>query len=130
MNYRSVSRGLGFFSIALGAAELFASRRITKALGTEGSEAVVKTFGAREVAAGVGLLQAPAHAARMWGRVAGDAIDMGALALAARRSGKRGALIGAAAFVGAVALIDTVVAGGLTRAPSIPANGPAARVLG
>lgn len=126
MNYRSVSRGLGWFSIALGTAELLGSRRITKALGAEGGETVVKAFGVREVAAGAGLLQAPAHAIRMWGRVVGDALDIGALALVARTSNKRRALMGAAAFVAGAALIDTIVARGLDKTPAIPANGPAA----
>jgi len=125
MNYKSLSRGLGWFSLALGAAELLGSRRITRTLGTAGGETVVKAFGAREVASGVALLQAPAHATRVWGRVAGDALDLGALALAARRSKKRGAILGAAAFVAGAALLDTLVARRLGAAPSIPPNGPA-----
>lgn len=126
MNYKAISRGLGWFSLALGAAELLGSRRITRALGVEGGEGVVKAFGAREMVAGAGLLQAPAHATRMWGRVAGDALDLGALALVARKSGKRRALAGAVAFVAGAALIDTLVARGLGKVPQIPANGPAA----
>ena len=126
MNYRTLSRGLGWFSLALGAAELFGSRRITGALGAKGGEGIVKAFGAREIGAGVGLLQAPAHAARMWGRVAGDALDLGALALVARKSEKRGAVIGAIAFVAGAALLDTIVARGLGEVPQLPANGPAA----
>jgi hypothetical protein len=126
MNYRALSRGLGWFSIALGAAELLGSSRITRALGVKGGEGVVKAFGAREVATGAGLLKAPAHATRMWGRVAGDALDFGAVALVARKSRKRGALIGAAAFVAGAALIDTIVARGLGKVPDLPANGPAA----
>jgi hypothetical protein len=123
MNYRSISRGLGWFSIALGATELLGSRRITRALGAEGGESVVKAFGAREMAAGAGLLQAPAHAIRMWGRVAGDALDLGALALVARRSNRYRALAGAAAFVAGATLLDTIVARGLASSPAIPANG-------
>lgn len=123
MNYRSISRGLGWFSIALGATELLGSRRITRALGADGGESVVKACGAREMAAGAGLLQAPAHAIRMWGRVAGDALDLGALALVARRSNRYRALAGAAAFVAGAALLDTIVARGLASSPAIPANG-------
>jgi len=129
MNTRQISLGLGVFSIALGAAELFGSRRITKALGADGGETVVKVFGAREIAAGAGLLQAPAHATRVWGRVVGDALDLGALALVARKSGKRGALLGAAAFVAGATLLDTIVAMKLSKAPELAANGPAAPVV-
>lgn len=130
MNYRKLSQGLGWFSLALGAAELLGSRRIVKTLGADGGETVVKAFGAREMAAGAGLLQAPAHATRMWGRVIGDALDLGALTLVARKSEKRGALAGAIAFVAGAALLDTIVAMGLGKTPSIPANGPAAAVTG
>ena len=65
MDYKGLSLGLGFFSLALGAAELFASRRITRALDAEGHESLIKAFGAREIVAGVGLLQSPAHASRV-----------------------------------------------------------------
>jgi len=57
--------------------------------------------------------------------VVGDALDMGALALVARKSNKRGALLGAAAFVAGAALLDTIVARGLGKTPSLPASQPA-----
>ena len=126
MNYKALSRGLGWFSLALGAAELLGSRRVTRALGTEGGDKIVKAFGAREIASGAALLQAPAHATRVWGRVAGDALDLGALALAARTSKKSYAILGAAAFVAGAAVLDALVARGLNATPAIPPNGPAA----
>jgi hypothetical protein len=79
MDYKRMSLGLGYFSLALGAAELLASRRIARALDAQGHEGLIKAFGAREIVAGVGLLQAPAHATRVWNRVAGDAMDLSAL---------------------------------------------------
>ena len=48
MNALNLSRGLGWFSIALGLTELFGARRLTKALGMEGQEGLVRAFGARE----------------------------------------------------------------------------------
>ena len=83
MNYKTLGLGLGLFSIALGAAELFGSRRIAKALDAEGHEGLVKGFGGRELLAGANLLAAPAHATNVWNRVAGDAMDLTALGLAA-----------------------------------------------
>lgn len=127
MNYRKLSQGLGWFSLALGATELLGGRRIAHALGAPGGGTMVKAFGAREAATGAALLGAPAHATRMWGRVAGDALDLGALALVARKSAKRGALIGAAAFVAGATLIDVLVARGLDKAPDIPPNAPEPR---
>ncbi len=115
MDYKKLSFGLGVFSLALGAAELLASRRIARALDAEGHRNVVKGFGAREVAAGVGLLAQPAVATGMWNRVAGDAMDLGALGLAARNSPRNKAIWGAIAFVVGATVLDALVAVGLDR---------------
>lgn len=113
MDYKKLSLGLGVFSIALGAVELFGAKRITRALEADGHEGVVKAFGAREMLAGVNLLAAPAASANMWNRVAGDAIDLGTLALAARNAPRNRAVWGAVAFVVGAGLLDIVVARGL-----------------
>lgn len=115
MDYRKLSFGLGLFSIALGATELLASRRIAGALRARDQEGVVKAFGIREIVAGVGLLQSPAHSARMWNRVAGDFLDLGALGLAARRAPRKPAIWGALAFVAGATVLDSIVACGLDR---------------
>jgi hypothetical protein len=115
MDYKKASMGLGIFSIALGAAELFASRRIARTLKAEGNEGLIKAFGAREVVAGVGLLQSPAHATRVWNRVAGDGMDLAALTAAARNAPRSKAVWGAIAFVVGAAALDVAVALGLDR---------------
>jgi hypothetical protein len=118
VDYKRASFGLGLFSLALGAAELFAPKRIAGALSAEGHEGVVKTFGAREVVAGIGLLQAPAHGARVWNRVAGDGMDLAALGLAARKAPGNKLIWGSIAFVAAVTALDVAVALGLNRTTS------------
>lgn len=115
MDYKKLSFGLGLFSLALGAVELFAAKRVTKALDAEGHEGLVKAFGAREVAAGVGILAQPAVATTVWGRVAGDAMDLGALGLAARNAPRNKAVWGAIAFVVGATILDALVASGLDR---------------
>jgi len=115
MDYKRIGFGLGLFSIALGAVELIGAKRVTRALGVEGKEGVVKGFGGRELLAGATLVAAPAVATGMWNRVAGDAMDLAALGLAARRGGGRKAWWGAVAFVAGATLIDVVVARGLGR---------------
>ena len=50
-----LARGLGWFSLALGAVELMAPGHITRTLGLEGKEALVRAYGAREVASGAQL---------------------------------------------------------------------------
>lgn len=116
MDVGKISRALGWFSIGLGAAELLAGRRIGKALGTE-QVGVIRGFGVREIAAGVGLLDAPRHNVRMWNRVAGDAIDLGALGLLLAKSPKKNMVYGAIAFVIGATVVDTLVASALSKSP-------------
>lgn len=113
MDYRKLAFGLGIFSIALGAAELLGSKRITRALDADGHEGLVKGFGARELLAGANLLAAPAHATNVWNRVAGDAMDLSALALAARKAPGNRAIWGSIAFVIGATLLDIATARGL-----------------
>jgi hypothetical protein len=115
MNYKKLGFGLGLFSIALGATELFGSRRIARALSADGHEGLIKTFGAREIAAGLNLLQAPAHSGNVWNRVAGDGMDLGALGLAALRAPRNRAVWGSIAFVVAATALDVFTAVGLDR---------------
>ena len=44
-----LARALGWFSIGLGAIQLFSPRTITRPLGAEGNEGIVRLFGAREI---------------------------------------------------------------------------------
>ena len=115
MDYKKLSLGLGVFSLALGAFELFGSRKIAETLDAEGHEGLVKGFGAREVLAGVNLLAAPAVATGMWNRVAGDVMDIVATSAAAKNSPKNKAAWGALAFVVGAAALDAWVAIGLDK---------------
>lgn len=115
MIYKTLGKGLGVFSLLVGAAQLFGAKRIARTLDAEGHEGLIKGFGARELLAGASLMAAPAASTNMWGRVAGDAMDLGALGLAGRRSPRNRAIWGAIAFVGAVTLLDIVTARGLDR---------------
>ena len=115
MDYKKASFGLGLFSIALGATELLAGHRIARELEAEDHVGLVRGFGAREIAAGVGLLANPGHSAGMWNRVAGDAMDLAALSAAAGRSPRNRAVWGALAFVVGATMLDVVVARGLDQ---------------
>lgn len=115
MDFKKLSLGLGLFSLALGAVELFGSKKITKALDAEGHEGLVKGFGAREVAAGLGILNAPAASINVWGRVLGDAMDLAALGLAAKGSPRNKAVWGSLAFVVGATALDALVALGLDK---------------
>ena len=75
-----VANGLGWFSIALGALELFATRQLTRSLGMRGNEPLVQLYGLREIATGIGILMSKDPTPWIWGRVVGDAMDTGTLA--------------------------------------------------
>jgi len=113
-----VGLGLGIFSIGLGLVEVAAPGRISRFLGLQGNKAARNTliaFGAREILAGAMLLRGPAVSTNVWNRVIGDAIDAGALGLAATRSNKKGAIAGAMAFVGGAMIADWLAAKALDR---------------
>ncbi len=105
----NVACGLGLFSIGLGLAELLAPRVVARAAGLQGQETLVRLYGVREIAAGVGLLLAWNRAPWLWGRVAGDALDLATLA-----HGKNNAM--AIAAVAGVTAADIATAATLQRA--------------
>lgn len=119
MDVRRVARGLGWFSLALGAIELIAPGRIARTLGVAPHDGLIRSYGLREVAAGVGLLLAGRPAPWLWARVAGDALDLGTLATARRRTRRAGAVDAALASVAAVTALDVATASRLngTSAP-------------
>src|SRR4051812_34127073 len=88
-NAHSMARGLGWFSIGLGLAEVLAPRTLTRALGMEGSEQIMQAYGLREIATGIGILSSDQPAPWIWGRVGGDALDMTTLVTGLREDNPR-----------------------------------------
>src|SRR3546814_13807869 len=70
----TMNKGLGWFSLALGAAELFAPAKIASLAGAPGSAALSRAFAARELAAGAGLFHSPTSTEPGGGLVVGDAL--------------------------------------------------------
>jgi hypothetical protein len=114
---KRVGLGLAVFSIGLGLVELAAPGRIARWLGVDNDTAktTIRAFGAREIAAGAALLKAPASSTNVWNRVLGDAIDAGALGLAAAKSERTGRVMGAMAFVGGAMVADVLAARALDK---------------
>jgi hypothetical protein len=114
---KRIGAGLGWFSIALGLAEVAAPGRLSRMLGVENKAAknTIFAFGLRELLAGGALLRGPAVSTNVWNRVIGDAIDAGALGLAATRSNRKGAVLAAFAFVGGAMAADWLAARALDR---------------
>ena len=112
----ALARGLGWFSIALGAVELLIPRQVGRAAGLGGREALLRTYGVREIATGIGLLVSRRPVWWMWARVAGDALD--AATLSRGRAGRAGLSLG---IVAAIAAADVACAAALSR-PARPAR--------
>jgi hypothetical protein len=112
MKLTSLTAPLGWFSIALGLAELLAPRRIAQALDRPEAEPLVRGFGAREIAAGIGILAAPRRSVGLWARAAGDVVDIAAagVAVAQARGGTRKLALGTLAFVAGALALDVLVA--------------------
>ena len=105
-NTDRLARALGWFSIGLGMTELLAPRALTRWLGMEGSEALVRAYGMREIGAGIMTLS-PDKGLGLQSRVAGDALDIATLLAAMRGDNpKRDNVAIALAMVVGVTLLD------------------------
>jgi hypothetical protein len=105
-----MARNLGWFSLGLGAMEILAPERITRALGMEGQESLVRAYGFREVASGMLSLSAEKQTG-LWSRVAGDGLDIATLMKGLRDDNpKKGNVAMALMMVGGITLLDIAVA--------------------
>jgi uncharacterized membrane protein len=106
------ARALGWFSLALGVAELAAPGAVAALVGAEGNRRqrnTLRGIGLREVAAGIGILARPQSSRWLWTRVAGDLMDLAFLRAAGRsRRAKRQRLWMAAGVVAGVTALDTL----------------------
>lgn len=104
----SLAKGLGWFSLALGLTELVAPGRITRALGMEGKEALVRVYGAREIASGILSLSVDKQLG-LWSRVAGDGLDIATVLTALRPDNpKRDNVVVALALLLGITAIDLI----------------------
>jgi hypothetical protein len=107
---RAAACSLGVFGIALGLAEVLAPRMLARTLGMKGSEAWIRACGLREIATGIGILARRDAAPWVWGRVAGDAMDLATLGLGFANSRRTGSLLAATASVAGVTMADIAIA--------------------
>ncbi len=109
-----LAKALGWFALGLGLAELIAPGRITRALGMQGNEQLVRAYGAREIASGVLTLSTEKQVG-LWSRVAGDGIDVTTLLTGLREDNPKRSNVSAALFaVLGVTLLDLIAAQGAT----------------
>ncbi|WP_245808432.1 hypothetical protein [Deinococcus hopiensis] len=128
---KQVARGLGWFSLGLGALELAAPGKLTEFLGVRQERTVVRAYGLREVLAGMGLLMQPTRLGTwMWSRVAGDVLDLATLGMAkpGEPNGRK-RTADTLAFLTATTVLDVLVARALTMEKVEPPT-LAGRLLG
>lgn len=117
MEPNRLARALGWFSIALGVAELAAPRTVARVSGMSPRDAtLLRAYGAREVAAGVGLLRSMDPSPYLWARVAGDALDLATVGYRGwqRGSGRTRAMVALGVLAGVTA-VDVLAARQLRR---------------
>ena len=127
-----LARGLGWFSLGLGLAELLAPRGVAKVAGVRGSTGLIRLLGLREIAHGVAIFaQGRRPKEAVWSRVVGDALDLACLGAAyASPDSDKARLTFATANVLAVTALDVLCAqqlsadpeGAKTQRGNIPVN--------
>jgi hypothetical protein len=105
-----MARNLGWFSLGLGALEILAPERITRALGIEGQEGLIRAYGLREIAAGMLSLSIEKKVG-IWSRVVGDGLDVATLMGGLRDDNpKKGNVAMALMMVTGITLLDIATA--------------------
>jgi uncharacterized membrane protein len=123
---KRLAKGLGWFSVGLGLAELLAPRTIANIAGVSNTRTgLIRLYGLRELASGIAIFTQEKPAAGVWSRVAGDALDLASLGVAASAPGaNKGRIAFATANVLAVTALDVICAKQLsTGNPGIHASG-------
>ncbi len=128
METSRLSRGIAWFHIGLGLAELTLPRLAHRLLGIPRRGGLVLACAGGRIATSVGLLSASDRRPWLWARLAGDLIDLSFLgpALQRRSSDFSGQLASTAAVLG-MAVLDIQV---LLKSSATPASDVAGRVTG
>ena len=126
-NDERLAKGLGWFSVGLGVTEVIAPKAIAWIAGvrpTEGTRALLRGAGVRELGHDAAILAQPRPAAGVWSRVGGDALDLAllgrALASGESRRGRVATLTGAILRVTALDLLGAL---SLSRQAEVSADG-------
>lgn len=112
-----ISRALGWLSLGVGVAQIVAPRVLCRLTGIPPTPRVMRLFGMRELACGIGILTQQERGPWLQARVAGDVLDLVALAAAAvsGRANTRRVAVSLGA-VGAMTAVDLYCARSLSAA--------------
>ena len=112
-NAERLALGLGWFSIALGVAELSAPGSIARLIGVRDEPrncSMLRALGAREIGHGLGILTSRNPTPWVWSRVGGDAVDVACVAAMTTEDGDRTRLGVTSAALLAVGALDVICA--------------------
>ena len=128
-----LAKGLGWFSVGLGLAEVAAPGALAHLIGVRSrpqTRTLLRAYGLRELAAGVGILTQSRQETWIWARVAGDALDLATLAwaLGSSHTSRWKAGAATAAVVGVTAL-DVMCGQELSSQADRSSTGGAATVI-
>ncbi|MCU1326320.1 MAG: hypothetical protein JWN34_1690 [Bryobacterales bacterium] len=108
----TLAKGLGWFSIGLGVAEVITPGVVSKLIGVKNdakTRKVLRGYGMRELAAGFGILTHSRPSGWVWSRVAGDVVDLASLATAMRTpANDKSRLAAATVAVAGITALDVV----------------------
>jgi uncharacterized membrane protein len=109
-NAQRRARGLGWFSIGLGLAQIGAPRALARLIGISDDDETRNTMfalGLREITSGIGILSSPRAPGWVWTRVGGDLMDLALLGKAmSDNENDRNRLAAATAAVAGVTVVD------------------------
>jgi hypothetical protein len=109
---RAPARALAWFSIGLGLAELAMPRTLARAAGMPNLPTLTRAYGLREIGTGIGILTSKDPSPWLWGRVAGDALDVATVAPGLVTSGRPLRTLTSIAMLLGIAYVDLKVAEG------------------
>jgi len=113
----ALAKGLGWASLAIGATELAAPRKVEELLGidhTPQNRGTIRALGVRELCHGLAILSEDGLTKQLktsvWSRVAGDVLDSVCLATAATKTKKPASFAAVTASVLAIGVLDMICA--------------------
>ncbi len=103
------ARGLGWFSIGLGAMELLLPGKVGRLIGIRNHKKLIRWMGVREISSGITVLVEKTPVLSMAGRVTGDAVDLSLLGAGFDSYGvSKGRLGTAVGLVAGITALDSI----------------------
>jgi uncharacterized membrane protein len=123
------ARGLGWFSIGLGLAQIGAPRSVARLIGVRDDDETRNTMfaiGLREITSGLGILSSSQPTGWVWSRVGGDLMDLALLGRSINDCNDKNRVTAATAAVAGVTILDFITGQQLRR----EGNGAQTRING